>query len=251
VVVAAAGESSTAEAFRAIRTNLRFLDVDNPPRVIVVGSAVPGEGKSTLAVNLSAALAQSGSRVALVEADLRRPRVARYLGLVEGSGLSNVLSGTATVDDVLQTWRDPRLQVLAAGPMPPNPSEMLGSTQMRILLASLRETYDYVVVDSPPLLPVTDGAVLSALSDGCLITARHGTTRRAQLTEAMTVLDRVDAKLLGVVLNGVPSAALAYGYGYGYAADRSRMPAPAGGKRRAAWTRREARRVPARSGAEA
>jgi succinoglycan biosynthesis transport protein ExoP len=227
VVTALDEHSMTAEAFRAIRTNLQFLNVDNPPRVIVVASSVPGEGKSTLAVNLSTALAQSGSRVTLVEADLRRPRVTRYMGLVGGAGLTNVLAGTAELHEVAQPWGDGKLTVLAAGPMPPNPSEMLGSAQMRSLLETLRETQDYVVIDTPPLLPVTDAAVLSVVSDGCLITTRYGKTRREQLAEAAATLSRIDAKLLGVVLNRVPqAAAVARGYGYGYKADLGRGPIP-------------------------
>jgi len=182
-------------------------------------------------VNLATALAQSGSRVMLVEADLRRPRITRYLGLVGGAGLSNVLAGTAELGEVTQPWGDGKLSVLAAGPMPPNPSEMLGSAQMRSLLQSLRETHDYVVIDTPPLLPVTDAAVLSVLADGCVVTTRCGVTRREQLAEAAATLSRIDAKLLGVVLNRVPQAgALArgygYGYGYGYRSDLGREPIP-------------------------
>jgi succinoglycan biosynthesis transport protein ExoP len=229
-VVASLDEHSlTAEAFRAIRTNLQYLDVDNPPKIIVVASSVPGEGKSTLAVNLATALAQSGSRVTLVEADLRRPRVTRYMGLVGGAGLTNVLAGTASLDEVTQSWGDGKLSVLAAGPMPPSPSEMLGSAQMRALLETLRETQDYVIIDTPPLLPVTDAAVLSVLADGCVITTRFGKTGREQLIEAAATLSRIDAKLLGVVLNRVPQAAAVargYGYGYGYKADLGRGPIP-------------------------
>lgn len=217
--------SISAEGYRSIRTNLQFLDVDNPPRVIVVSSAVPGEGKSTLAVNLATVLAQSGSRVTLLEADLRRPRVTRYMGLISGAGLTNVLGGTAGLDEVAQPWGDGRLTVLAAGPMPPNPSEMLGSSQMRSLLEHLRRTNDFVLIDAPPLLPVTDAAVLTALSDGCVISVRYGRTRREELTEASAALQRVEGKLLGVVLNRVPHAAAAargYGYGYSYEADPGR-----------------------------
>lgn len=211
--------SISAESYRSIRTNLQFLDVDNPPRAIVVSSSVPGEGKSTLAVNLAVVLAQSGSRVMLIEADLRRPRITRYLNLISGAGLTNVLAGTAAMHEVAQPWGDGRLTVLGAGPMPPNPSEMLGSAQMRVMLDQLRLTYDYVVIDAPPLLPVTDAAVLSVLSDGCVLATRFGKTRRPELKEAAEALRRIDAKLLGVVLNRVPlsaGAARGYGYGYGY-----------------------------------
>jgi succinoglycan biosynthesis transport protein ExoP len=214
-------QSAAAEAYRSIRTNLQFLAIDDPPRVIVISSSLPGEGKSTLAINLATVLAQSGSRVMLVEADLRRPRVTRYMGLISGAGLTNVLAGTAELHEVAQPWGNGRLTVLAAGPMPPNPSEMLGSAHMQALLAELRETNDYVVIDAPPLLPVTDAAVLTALSDGCVLTARYGRLRRDDLRAAAGVLARIDAKLLGVVLNRVPQGAGAH-YGYGYEADADR-----------------------------
>ncbi|MGY1769918.1 polysaccharide biosynthesis tyrosine autokinase [Blastococcus sp. SYSU D00813] len=212
------GYSETAEAYRQIRTNLQFVDVDEPARTIVVTSSLPGEGKTTVAVNLAVVMAQAGVRVTLIEADLRRPRVTRYLGIISGAGLSNVLAGSARYDEVVQPIGDGNLQVLAAGPMPPYPSEMLGSKQMRALLAEIRETSDYVIIDAPPLLPVTDGAVLSKVADGALLVARHGTTTRAQLEQAVTALEHIDAKLLGVVLNRIPpKAAEGYGYGYNYA----------------------------------
>jgi succinoglycan biosynthesis transport protein ExoP len=217
--------SIAAEAYRSIRTNLQFLSVDNPPRVIVISSAVPGEGKSTLAVNLATVLAQSGSRVMLIEADLRRPRVTRYMGLISGAGLTNVLGGAALLHEVAQPWGDGRLSVLAAGPMPPNPSEMLGSGHMRKLLADLRDRFDYVLIDAPPLLAVTDAAVLTNLSDGCVLSTRYGKTRREELGEAAAALKRIDAPLLGVVLNRVPQsagAARGYGYAYSYEADAGR-----------------------------
>jgi receptor protein-tyrosine kinase len=227
-------QSISAEAFRAIRTNLQFLDVDNPPRVIVVTSSLAGEGKSTLAVNLATLLAHSGSRVTLIEADLRRPRVTRYMGLISGAGLTNVLAGTVSLHEVAQPWGDGKLSVLAAGPMPPNPSELLGSAQMRTLLEDLRELNDFVVIDAPPLLAVTDAALLAVMSDGCVMATRFGSTRREQLTEAAATLNRIDAKLLGVVLNRVPqSVAKGYGYGYGYSyeADPGRGPADRSGRR--------------------
>jgi succinoglycan biosynthesis transport protein ExoP len=218
--------SETAEAYRQIRTNLQFLDVDDPARTIVITSSLPGEGKTTVAVNLAIVLAQSGARVALVEADLRRPRVTRYLGMISGAGLSNVLAGTARYDELTQPYGDGRLTVLAAGPMPPNPSEMLGSKLMRSLLAEAREENDFIIIDAPPLLPVTDAAVLSVAADGAIIVARHGVTTRAQLQQAASNLKRIDAKLLGVVLNRIPpKAAEGYGYGYSYAYDASPEPA--------------------------
>lgn len=221
------GYSETGEAYRQIRTNLQFLDVDNHARTIVITSSLPGEGKTTVAVNLAVVLAQSGARVALVEADLRRPRVTRYLGMISGAGLSNVLAGTAEYHELTQPYRDGNLSVLAAGPMPPNPSEMLGSKQMRALLAQARQENDYVLIDAPPLLPVTDAAVLSVIADGAIIIARHGVTTRSQLAQAAENLHRIDAKLLGVVLNRIPpKAAEGYGYGYSYAYDAQPEPTP-------------------------
>lgn len=217
------GQSRSAEAFRQIRTNLQFLNIDDPPRVLVISSSVPGEGKTTTAVALAIVLAQSGQRVVLVEGDLRRPRVTKYLDIVSGTGLTNVLAGVASLEDVLQPLGDGKLTVLGSGPTPPNPSEMLGSAHMRQLITELRETNDYVVIDSSPLLPVTDGAVLGALCDGVVLVTRHGTTKREQLRQSVQMLRSVDAHLLGIVLNMVPpksATAYGYGYGYSYAADK-------------------------------
>jgi len=217
------GQSPTAEAFRQIRTNLQFLNVDNPPRVIIMTSSLPGEGKSTAAISLALVLAQSDERVAVVEGDLRRPRVTRYLRMVGGVGLTNVLAGTIALEDALQPLGDGKLMVLASGPSPPNPSEMLGSSHMRQVIADLRASNDYVIVDSSPLLPVTDGLVLASLCDGVVLVSRHGVTKREQLRQSAQMLRSVDAKLLGVVLNMLPAKSSgSYGYGYGYAYESDR-----------------------------
>ncbi|MBA3523703.1 MAG: polysaccharide biosynthesis tyrosine autokinase [Geodermatophilaceae bacterium] len=215
-------QSITSEAYRQIRTNLQYVSIDNPPKVMVVTSSVSGEGKTTTAINLALVLAQSGQRVALVEADLRRPRVMRYLQLVGGAGLTNVLAGKADLDELLQPWGDGKLSVLAAGPNPPNPSELLGSEQMRHMLDELKATHDYVVIDAPPLLPVTDAAVLSVLSDGVVLVTRYGTTKREQLRAAASMVRVIDVRVLGTVLNMIPTRGggggdYGYGYGYGYA----------------------------------
>jgi len=231
-LVTAEANDSRAEAFRTLRTNLRFADVDHPPRSIVVTSPMPGEGKSTSACNIALTLALAGSRVVLVEADLRKPRVGEYLGLDSAVGLTNVLAGQHTLEDVLVPWRRQTLTVLPAGPVPPNPSELLGSQHMGNLLKVLGARYDYVIVDSPPLLPVTDGAVLATLTDGALLIARHGKSSRDDLEQAAHALEAVNAKLLGTVLNCIPVRArgysYGYGYGYGYADEMSRQKARAG-----------------------
>jgi succinoglycan biosynthesis transport protein ExoP len=201
------GQRPLAEAFRALRLNLRHLTTDTPPRVVVVTGPLLGEGASTVAVNLSRSLATAGHRVILVDGDLRRPRVSRYLGLPDGPGLTDVLSGDAQLQDVVQTGVEGRLTVLGAGPMPPDPEAALGSPRMKTLLDVLRTHWDFVVVDAPPLLPVVDGAVLSASADSCLLVVRYGRTRREHLAEAAAAVARVHVPSLGVVVNRVPRRA--------------------------------------------
>jgi capsular exopolysaccharide synthesis family protein len=236
LIVHADPQSTRAEAFRQLRTNLQFVDVDRKPRSIVVTSSVPQEGKSTTTCNLAIALTQAGLRVILVEADLRRPRLAEYLGLEGAVGLTDALVGRIDVDDVLQPWGDGQLQVLASGPTPPNPSELLGSHQMADLLRGLESRCDLVLLDAPPLLPVTDAAVLTAQASGAMVVIRSGHTTREQTLRAMEILRAVDAHLYGVVLNMVPTkgpGAYKYGYyGYGYAGNApvsalQQAPAPA------------------------
>ncbi|MCZ2846985.1 polysaccharide biosynthesis tyrosine autokinase [Modestobacter sp. VKM Ac-2978] len=216
----------TAEQYRQLATSLQYLNVDAPPTVIMVSSSVPSEGKTTMVVNLALALAEAGHRVTVVEADLRRPKVTEYLGLVSGAGVTNVLTGTADVEDVVQLVGEGQLRVIAAGPTPPNPSRLLGSSQMAALLAKLRSDNDYVLVDAAPLLPVADSRALAASVDGVLLSIRHGSTTKDQLREAVAALGGVGATTLGVVLNLVPlrsdlAAAHAYGLEYGYAANRT------------------------------
>ncbi|WP_216695765.1 polysaccharide biosynthesis tyrosine autokinase [Dietzia psychralcaliphila] len=193
------GHSPAAEAFRRLRTNLQFLNVDNPPRVIVLTSSVATEGKSETAINLSLALAESGNRVILVEADLRRPLVVSYMSMPDKVGLTNILSGQAGFEDVVQETRHDGVDLLACGPLPPNPSELLASEMARHLIDELRRTYDYVIIDSPPLLPVTDGALLARIADGALLVVRSHRTTSDQIAQALDNLEKADATLLGLV----------------------------------------------------
>lgn len=210
-----------AEQFRELRTNLRFLDVDNRPTVIAVTSGMPGEGKSTLATNLALALADDGERVCLVDADLRRPRVADYLGgdLQSEVGLSTVLSGAAGVDDIVQESGRDGLAVVTSGPQPPNPAELLGSRRFRDVLTDLDARYDYVIVDASPVIPVTDAALVSSAVDGLILAVSHGDTTVDQLTRTTSNLTQVGAHVLGTVFTMTPkSEAKGYyrnGYGYG------------------------------------
>lgn len=210
--------SVIAEAFRKLRTNLQFLAVDNPPRIIVITSSVPHEGKSTTAINLALALAEAEHRVVVVDGDLRRPTLHKYLDLVGAVGFSTVLSGRADLEEALQQTKFPGLTALTSGAIPPNPSELLGSQAARKLLNELRAQFDYVIVDSTPLLAVTDAAILATGADGVLIMARFGQTTRDQLTHAVGSLTSVGASLLGAVFTMVPAREKGtYGYGYGYA----------------------------------
>ena len=218
--------SAAAEAVRRLRTNLQFVDVAERSRSIVVSSSLPGEGKSTTAINLAVSLADAGARVLLIDADLRRPSVADYLGLEGGAGLTTVLIGRADVQDVVQPWGDTTLDVLPAGQIPPNPSELLGSTAMRTLLDRLNEMYDMVLIDSPPLLPVTDAAVLGRQVGGVLLVAGVDRIHRPQLKETLESLDTAGCHLLGLVVNKIARrdvGAYVYERGY-YSAESTQAP---------------------------
>jgi capsular exopolysaccharide synthesis family protein len=204
-VVAVTGNDPAAEAYRTLRTGVRFANPDRPLRIIMVTSPSSSEGKTTTAVNLAIALAQSGERTVLVDADLRRSKVAKSLGLEGAVGLTNVITRTATLADAVQTWQD-GLLVLPAGSLPPNPSEIVGSQAMVNLLVDLDDYADTIVIDAPPVLPVTDAAVLATQVEGVLIVLRAGKTQRALATEARRRLDGVNAKVVGCVLNGVKTS---------------------------------------------
>lgn len=209
--------STIAEAFRKLRTNLQFLAVDNPPRLIVIASSLPSEGKTTTAINLALALAESEHNVVVVDGDMRRPKLAQYLGAVGSVGFSNVLSGGATLDDAIQATRFPRLSVLTSGAVPPNPSELLASQAAKKVLSDLKARFDYVIVDSSPLLAVTDAAIIAASSDGVLVMTRFGSTKREQLAHAIKSLEDVGAPVLGSVFTMTPArGASSYSYNYGY-----------------------------------
>jgi non-specific protein-tyrosine kinase len=210
-----------AENFRQLRANLQFANVDEHPRVIAVTSSVPTEGKTMVSINLASTLAEAGFTVCLVDADLRRPTIAKQLGLVSPVGLTNVLLQQI---DLLQALQDAgsNLYVLSSGPTPPNPSEVLASSYVREVIRSLLERVDYVIVDTAPLLPVADASEVAALSDGTLLVARHMLTTETQVSRSVATLRGVDAKLIGVVLNRVPTKRTSeYGYTY-YRADSGR-----------------------------
>jgi capsular exopolysaccharide synthesis family protein len=224
LVTALESHAPRVEAFRVLRTNLQFVEVDNPDKIFVVTSAVPEEGKSTTSVNLAITMAQTGHRTLLIEGDLRRPKATQQLGLDHAVGVTTVLLGRVSLDDAIQRHEDSDLDVLASGTIPPNPAELLQSNAMADLLKQIRDRYDMVIIDAPPLLPVTDAALLASQADGALLVVRYGKTTKDQLAQAVARLHQVDARPIGVVLNMVPnkrrSVGYGYGYGYGYAPEQ-------------------------------
>ncbi|MFI6072241.1 polysaccharide biosynthesis tyrosine autokinase [Actinoplanes sp. NPDC051343] len=197
-------QSPRAEALRRLRTNLQYADADRPVQVVAVTSAVPAEGRSATACSLALLFAESGGRVLIVDAELRHPRLAAFLGRENAAGLSTVLTGAVALDEVLQPW-GAGLWLLSSGQTPPNPSELLSSSRMTDLVEELRGRFDVVIFDCPPLLPVTDAAVIAARSDGALFVARARRTKSAQVTGAVRALHAVNARILGGVLNMVPA----------------------------------------------
>lgn len=218
LIVHADPRNPRAESFRSLRTNLQFVNVNTGPRSYVITSSVPGEGKSTTAANLAISLAETGARVALIDGDLRLPKVAEYMGIEGAVGLTDVLIGRTELTDVLQKWGRGQLFVLPAGRIPPNPSELLGSKAMAKLLDTLTAEFDYVLVDAPPLLLVTDAAVVSKLTGGAILVAKSGSTKKNELAAAVRALDHIGSHLVGVVITMLPTKGPdSYGYGvYGY-----------------------------------
>ena len=225
------------ESFRVLRTNLQFVNVDEESKVFVVTSSVPEEGKSTTACNLALTLAHAGEKVVLVEADLRRPKAAEYLSLESAVGVTTILTGRVDIEGALQS-APYDLKVVAAGSIPPNPAELLQSTAMKLLITELRDRFDLVLIDAPPLLPVTDAAILASESDGAILVVRHGKTTRDQVSVALSRLGSVGANLIGTVANMTPGRRISYGYSYsyGYAPEAGRS------KKKDQSTRKERRR---------
>ncbi|MGU3293321.1 polysaccharide biosynthesis tyrosine autokinase [Williamsia sp. M5A3_1d] len=206
------GATPSAEAFRKIRTNLAFANVDSPPKIILVTSPIAVEGKTTTAMNLAAALVEAGNRVVLVDADLRRPQVDTRSGLLGDIGLTNALRGDGDLSDLVQPSAVDGLWVLASGPRPPNPAELLASKRAGVTLSELGSSFDYVIVDSAPVLPVTDAAVLAQWVDGILLVARSGSTKFGDLSDAYDQLTNSGTPIIGFVLTEAPTSKGRYGY---------------------------------------
>jgi non-specific protein-tyrosine kinase len=214
--------AARTEAFRTLRTNLQFLNPDEHPQVIVMTSALPNEGKTTSSINLALSLAQAGAKVVLLEADLRRPKVPLYLEMSSMSeGLSDLISGPKkltpqAVKAMLHPYESTGLKVLLSGMVPPNPSELLSSNKFEELIAILRKQFEYVIIDCPPLLPVTDAAIVSAKADGCVLIVAAGVTKKPHFIGSRDAVKAVGSTILGVIINKIPESSLEYEYGYRY-----------------------------------
>ena len=208
--------SAASEAYRGLRTSIEFLAVDEKLRIIHVTSSTSGEGKSTTSANLAVTLARAGKRVILIDCDLRRPRLHQFFGMDNSVGFTSVVLGSSRIEDaVVPVPGVPGLLVLSSGPPPPNPSELLSTKTVQAKLDALAQSADYVVIDSPPLLPVSDSIVIAGLADITVLVVTARTTARRSLHRSIELLGQVDAPLEGIVFNGVGNEGT-YGYGYGY-----------------------------------
>lgn len=203
LVVHSDPKSPVAEAYRVLRTNIQFAGVDKPIKIIAVTSAGPEEGKTTTIANLAITFAQSGSKVLLVDGDLRKPKVHKTFGLANNTGMTTVLAHHTDYKTCIAASRVENLNVLTSGPIPPNPSELLSSNAMKSFMEQLRNDFDIILVDSPPVGVVTDAAILSTIVDGTILVVSSGQVEIEAAQHAKQLLDKVNANILGVVLNRV------------------------------------------------
>ena len=208
-------KSPVSEAYRTIRTNIQFAGVDKAMKTIVFTSTAQDEGKSTVVANLGIVMAQAGQKVVIMDCDFRNPTQHRLFKL-QNKGLSNCIAIGKDVLEIVQSSGTPGLDILTSGPVAPNPSEILASNRMKTVIEELKEKYDYVLIDTPPVLPVTDSSVIGSIADGTILLTAWNQITPAMAKEAKTRLEQAGAKILGVVLNKVEVASKGYGYGYGY-----------------------------------
>jgi len=210
--------SPVSEAYRTLRTNISFSSVDSEIKTILVTSAGPGEGKSTTISNLGVAYAQAGQKVLLIDSDLRKPVLHRIFHVSNKIGLTDILTNNAEIGQAVRQTFVPDLHLLPSGPIPPNPSELLGSRKMAALVEELRGKYDMILIDTPPVLALTDAQIVSSLSDGVLLVIDSGKVRQQIALRAKANLEQVNARILGVILNNVihkESEHYYYSYYYG------------------------------------
>jgi len=209
-------KSSVAEALNAIRTNFTFILPDRKVETVLVSSPNPWEGKSTVVINLGITLARFGARTCIVDADMRRPRLHKTFGIEADRGFSTLLAGSGPIDDAVVNTSVPDLDLIPCGPTPPNPSDLLGTARLKEVLDELKQRYDTVVLDSPPVIPVSDPRILSGYVDGLLLVVKVGRTTNDSLEQVRRELSAVSANTLGIILNDLDVSRRGYGYGYGY-----------------------------------
>ena len=207
-------KSPISEAYRTLRTNLQFSNVDGDLKTISITSSGPAEGKTTTLCNVAETFAQSGKRTLIIDADLRKPRVHKVFKLSNAVGLTNVLTGQKKFEDVLQITGS-HLQVLTCGPIPPNPAELLESKAMKQLLEVLSQHFDVILIDTPPVGVVTDGAIMASMVDGTILTVASHKTQIDGAKRAKQLLEQVNARIIGVVMTMMPVSKKGY-YGYQY-----------------------------------
>lgn len=212
-------KSPVSEAYRSIRTNLQFIGVDKEVKIVEVTSSVPNEGKSTTIASLAIVMAQAGKKILLVDCDFRNPTQHKLFGL-RNKGFSNCIATGGDFHEFIQRIDQDNLDILTSGPVAPNPSEILMSNRMQEFLDEVRQTYDYVLIDTPPIMPVTDAAVLSTRTDGIILVIESGGDKPELVQTAKERLEQAGANILGCILNKVPVTKSRYGsnhgYGYGY-----------------------------------
>lgn len=214
-------KSPIAEAYRTLRTNLSFAAMDKSYRSILVTSVSPQDGKSTNAANLAVVLAQDGNKVILIDCDLRKPVLHKIFQLENKQGLTNCLLQKIEVEQLAHTGMVDNLTILTSGPIPPNPAEILGSDRIKSLLPALKEKFDYVIIDAPPIMAVTDASIISAQVDGVLMVVNYGVTRNDLAREAQEQIKKANANLIGVILNKVKMDDHGYQYYYYYSNESS------------------------------
>lgn len=209
-------KSVESEAFRVLRTNLQFTAIDKPLKNILITSSVPQEGKSTVISNLAITIAGAGNKTLLVDADLRRPKQQKIFLLENYKGLSNIIAENLPLDNVINKTKIANLDVITSGPLPPNPAEMLGSARMKNFIQEINSMYDIVLFDSPPVNSVADASILSTAVDGVVLVIAANSTEREAVLVAKQQLEKVKARILGVVLNKVEQKSGGYYYYYYY-----------------------------------
>ncbi|MBS6600278.1 MAG: CpsD/CapB family tyrosine-protein kinase [Clostridium sp.] len=214
LIVEKNSKSISAEAYKTLRTNIQYSSFDKEIKTILVTSTIPGEGKSTIAGNLALSFAQQDKKVLVIDCDLRKPALHKMFKLSNFKGLSDVIVGNSDLEKAMYNYRD-NFDILTSGKIPPNPSEILASNAMTMLLEKLKTMYDIIIIDSAPLQAVTDAQIISNKVDGTLLVIRAGLTKREAILQAKELLNQVNAKILGVVLNGAENNSEKHYYYYG------------------------------------